>query len=288
MRCERHGLMTAPDGTCVLCRREAQPAPPTEGPSRVLALLVVFVIALAGALVLWLSPRMTTVPPAGGPPSRSAQPLGHGTTGTLATKNSAGRTGSYFLPAGYENVPLPLLVGIHGTGGSGAGMVALFRDAAERERFTIVAPDSRIAPNGQLSWQVPDQAGDTTEDLGHIQRCVAEVRAMPGVVVDGTHTIIVGHSGGASTAPYVASVDDLYGAFAVLHGGVFVGGLGPRRPRGWFSTGDQDPIRPPAGVQSAADSARGIGLGVELHVFHEGHDVGAEERRAVIAWWLRR
>lgn len=75
---------------------------------------------------------------------------------------------------------LPLLVAIHGTVGSGRGMMDLFRGSAERERFIVVAPDSRVAPNGQPSWQVPDRPGDTSEDHGHIRRCVDEVLAMPG------------------------------------------------------------------------------------------------------------
>jgi predicted esterase len=164
--------------------------------------------------------------------------------------------------------------------------VALFRAAAERETFIIVAPDSRIAPNGQPSWQVPDRPGDTTEDLAHIQACLAEVREMPHVQVDTSRTLVAGHSGGGSSAPYVASVDDFYTAFAVLHGGVFAGGLGPRRVRGWLSTGEADVIRPPAGVQSAAAVLRNAGFSVEYHEFHEEHGVGAEEVEALVRWWL--
>jgi predicted esterase len=110
---------------------------------------------------------------------------------------------------------------------------------------------------------------------------------MPDVQVDRTRVLIAGHSGGGSTAPYVATNDELYASYAVLHGGVFAGGLGKHAVRGWFSTGDQDPLRPPPGVQKAASDAREAGIGsVEYRVFHEGHEMGAEEIEAVVRWWL--
>jgi poly(3-hydroxybutyrate) depolymerase len=168
-------------------------------------------------------------------------------------------------------------------------MVAAFRTLAEHDRFIVVAPDSRIAPNGQFSWQVPDRPGDTSEDHGHIRRCVDEVLAMPGVQVDPDRTLVAGHSGGASTAPYEASVDELYGAFAVLHGGVFASGLGPRRPRGWFSTGSNDSVRPPSGVQDAAEQVRRAGFeNVVYREFPEGHEVRGDEIQTLVEWWLRR
>ena len=219
--------------------------------------------------------------------STSAKPAG--TTGTLTTRNSSNRTGAYYLPSEHKGEPRPLLVAIHGTGGNGSQMVEFFRDAAARESFFIVAPDSRLSPAGQYTWQVGDHPGDVTEDLEHVARCVEELRAMDGVRLDLARVLVVGHSGGASTAPYVASNREPYTAFAVLHGGVFAGGLGPRRMRGWFSTGDADPLRPPAGVQQAADDTRSAGFrDVVYREFHGGHGIGPEELNALMAWWLDR
>ena len=135
--------------------------------------------------------------------------------------------------------------------------------------------------------QVGDHAGDVTEDLEHVGHCLDELRAMPGVRIDPAYVLIAGHSGGASEAPYVASNREPYTAFAVLHGGVFPGGLGSRQVRGWFSTGDTDPLRPAAGVQRAAEDTRRAGFGdVVYREFHEGHDVGPEEVEALLTWWL--
>lgn len=83
-------------------------------------------------------------------------------------------------------------------------------------------------------------------------------------------------------------MDELYSAFAVLHGGVFVNGLGPRRPRGWFSTGSNDPVRPPRGVREAAEQLRGVGFAdVVYREFPEGHEMGETEIQALVKWWSR-
>jgi poly(3-hydroxybutyrate) depolymerase len=217
--------------------------------------------------------------PVKSPPMRS---------GALTTTNASGRAGAFFLPGGYASQRLPLMVAIHSTGQHGAAMVDLFREAAQRERFIVAAPDSRVDPEGQASWEVPDRPGLTTDDTDHIRRCVDEVLAMPDVHIDLGRTIIVGHAGGGTTAPYVASGVGLYRAFAVLHGGVLTASLGNRRVRGWFSTGDADTVRPPRLVERAADEMRRAGFGsVVSRVFHEGHDVGPDEVHALVDWWLR-
>jgi poly(3-hydroxybutyrate) depolymerase len=166
-------------------------------------------------------------------------------------------------------------------------MVALLRGAAEREGFLVVAPDSRFAPNGPPSWEVPSRPGETTPDADHIRRCVGEVMRMPGVRIDDSRTLIAGHSGGGSTAPYMASTDDLYTAFAVLHGGAFPSGLGPRRVRGWFSTGETDTLRPVSRVAADAASVRAVGFDqLAVRTFPGGHEIGPEELHALLRWWL--
>jgi phospholipase/carboxylesterase len=248
--------------------------------SRVIALLLALATVGGVALGAWRFVGWTS-----GPVKNSTSP---GVLGTLSTHNSSGRTGSYFLPALVEGRPLPLLVALHGTGGNGAQMVALFRESAEREPFIVVAPDSMVSPEGQATWRVGDHPGDFTEDFDHVRQSVDEVLHLPGVVVDMTRVLVAGHSGGGSTAPYFASNVEPCTTFAVLHGGVFPGGLGPRRMRGWFSTGDADFLRPPDGVRRAADDTRRAGFDdVVYREFHEGHDVGLEEVAALINWWLR-
>jgi phospholipase/carboxylesterase len=212
-----------------------------------------------------------------------------GKVGTLVTHNSAVRSGAYFLPSGYDKGPLPLLVAIHGTGSNGASMVAVFHEEADKRRFFIVAPDSRVTPDGQYSWEVGDHAGEVTDDYVHVESCVAELRAMPGVQIDPEHVLILGFSGGGSMAPYVATNEEQYTAFAVLHGGVFAGGLGTRLVRGWMSTGLADAIWPVAGVAMAAGAVKNRGFqDLTVNTFPGGHEMGADEVNGVLQWWLEK
>jgi poly(3-hydroxybutyrate) depolymerase len=209
-----------------------------------------------------------------------------GSGGRLKATNSAGRSGAYYLCADRGTAARPLLVFTHGTDGTGEGGVALFRASADARHFHIVAPDSRISPQGQATWEVGDHPGDITPDFTHVLACVDELLGMPGVLVDRQRVLIAGHSGGASTAPYLATNDDRFSAFAILHGGVFMDGLGGRAARGWISTGEGDTLRGPQEIESHAAALRGAGYDVTRTIFPGGHEISEAESAALMTWWL--
>lgn len=210
-----------------------------------------------------------------------------GITGTIRIATSTGRHGAYYLPRNPEYQALPLLVMLHGTGGTGSGVVLRLRDIAAQEKFIVVAPDS-VSVAGV--WLVEQKAGRPTEDLRHIASCLREVQALQGSRVDRTLVLIAGFSVGAGAASFIASREDDFTAFAVLHGHVGVDRLGPRRVRGWLSTGDRDSQRPPEAMRRLAERLTGRQgfTEVETHVFRGGHALGDEELAALVAWWLRR
>jgi predicted esterase len=119
---------------------------------------------------------------------------------------------------------------------------------------------------------------------------VREVLALPGVRVDRARVLIAGFSVGGNVAVSLASHEDLFSAFAVLHGHVELNGLGPRRVRGWLSAGDRDRIRTVEQIRRLADHlTRGAGFPeVETRAFRADHTLGDEELAALVAWWLRR
>lgn len=208
--------------------------------------------------------------------------------GTLQTKNSIGRTGSYYLPEGYNTEPKPMLVVYHGTGGSGLDMVYEFDDLAAQYGFIIVAPDSRIAPDGQYAWEVGTTDGEVTEDLTHAQNCIAEVRNISGVLINSEYVMSAGHSAGGSQAPYIATNDDQFTAFAILHGGVFTEGLGDRDVKGWLSTGEEDTLRTTDMVQGYYDSLTSDGFtNLTYKIYAGGHLLSDQEKEEVIEWWLQ-
>lgn len=64
-----------------------------------------------------------------------AAPANPAPIGAVRATNSAGRTGGYLLVASSPEDPRPLMVFLHGTGGTGAGGVAMLRPIAERRLF---------------------------------------------------------------------------------------------------------------------------------------------------------
>ena len=110
--------------------------PTASGRSR--STLVVALLALAvagGTLVVYRrhgGPSRPTEPPDPGPP---------GTVRTTLATTTTGRRGAYYIPRDHAS-PRPLLVMLHGTGGTGSAMILRLRALAERERFVALAPDS--------------------------------------------------------------------------------------------------------------------------------------------------
>jgi phospholipase/carboxylesterase len=281
-RCGRHGLAYDPSvhSGCVLCR--TQQAPKTKATIwwPVLAVFVVTGLGIGGA---WLLRSRETATDAA---SSNRVPLPPSELRTLTTRNAAGRSGVAFLPRQHSASPRPLLVLFHGTGGSGSAILGAFRDLAERRGVVVVAPDSGRSPDGVWNWQVGDAPGEVTADKRHATACIDEVLALPGVRIDSAYVLAAGHSGGASSAPYLASNDSRFGAFAVLHGGIFPGGLGANRVRGWFSTGASDTLRTPELVRQAALSSAAVTGPVTLRTFAGGHELSAAEMQDLMEWWL--
>ena len=247
-----------------------------------LAILALLLVLLAGGAALIA--RRVFVPPGRGGPGNSGQT---GITRTVRATATTGRQGAYYLPRDYQTRALPLLVMLHGTGGKGSLMLLRLRAPAERERFIAIAPDS---VNIAGVWLVGQRPNEVTEDYRHVMGCVREVLALPDVRVDRVHVLIAGFSVGGSAAPYIASHEDLFTAFAVLHGHLVLEGMGPRRVRGWLSTGDRDRLRTVDYIRSVGDDmTRREGFPeVETRAFPVAHTLGEDELTALVAWWLRR
>ncbi len=166
-------------------------------------------------------------------------------------------------------------------------MIAAFKTIAIERRFAIVAPSSGYAEAlHDFTWTVGDKPNEITSDFRHVAACVAETRAREDVKLDATHTLIVGFSGGGSSAPYIATNTAGYAAFAVLHGGVFITGIGPRRVPGWFSSGATDPIRPAQGVLESAQAMRTAGFNVTYRSYPSTHVVSERELADIVDWWF--
>lgn len=215
-----------------------------------------------------------------------AEGRGTGLTRTVRAAASTGRQGAYYLPAGYESRPLPLLVFFHGTGGKGSLAVLRLQALAERERVVVLAPDSASVVG---VWKVGQHPGELTEDYRHVMACVHEVLAVPGVRVDPGRVLAAGFSVGSSAAAYLATHEAVFTGLAVLHGHVVAAGMGPRRPRTWVFAGDRDRVRTVDNMRSVAEQLGQQGFPeVALHVFRADHRLQDEELAGLVAWWLGR
>jgi predicted esterase len=154
---------------------------------------------------------------------------------------------------------------------------------ADRDGFAVLVPDS-VEPGG---WRVGDRPDDVTADRRHVMDCVSELLARPDVHVDRSRVLVAGFSAGGSSAPAIASHEEPFTAFAILHGGVVAGSFGPRHLRGWLSTGRGDTVRSVAQVQQAAAQLRAGGAtDLEIQAFDGGHVLFDPEIDAMLAWWL--
>lgn len=169
-------------------------------------------------------------------------------------------------------------------------MVGLLQPFAERHQFIVVAPDSGYVEEIRThTWRVSDAVGPITQDLAHARRCLDELQNSLKVAVSEAGWLALGFSGGGSSAPYAATNDDRFSAFAVLHGGVYPGGMGAHHPRGWFSTGNQDPARPPHHVMDQVNSFRRARPDddVTVRFYDIPHTADAHELEDVMTFWLR-
>ncbi len=255
---------------------------PADRRRRLALVLAVFLTLLAGTVTVAYYLAVVASRDASSPASSRM-----GIVGTIRATASTGRQGAYYLPPDHESEALPLLVMLHGTGGKGSVMILHLRELAERRRFIAVAPDS-VSVAG--AWLVAQGPQGVSEDHRHVMESVREVLALRGVQVDRAHVLIAGFSVGGGAAAHIASHEDLFSAFAVLHGHMVVAGLGPRRVRGWLSTGDRDRLRTVESFRSLADQLTRdeAFLDVEAREFRVDHTLPEEELAALVAWWLRR
>lgn len=144
---------------------------------------------------------------------------------------------------------MPLVVVLHGRGGSGQGVVQRtgFDAHADRAGYLLVAPDGTGEPRG---WYTGFAPGRDIDDVGFVGALIDT--ALARYRVDRTRIYVVGYSNGGALAHRVAS--DL--ASRVAGVAVVAGGIGARLPNGTVSR--IDPPRAPVPVLIMHGDADGV------------------------------
>lgn len=238
------------------------------------ALLQTFASAI---LIRGEQPGVFRSPPSSRPPARRRSTLKPEALGL-----SPARDGSYYVPVGAARADrAPLLLFLHGAGGSGDRAIQRLIDDAERTSTIIVAPDSR-----EETWGMA--AGNEEADREFIERVFARFfREYP---IDRSAVGIAGFSDGASAAlSWGLANPDLFSATIAFSPG-FVRRFADARARAriFISHGTKDEILSFANTRRIATALSMTGHAVRFREFDGGHTVPPEVRREAFDWFVRR
>jgi len=189
----------------------------------------------------------------------------------------SGRDAVLQLPSAPSDRPLPLLVLLHGAGGSGATMLRRVGAAADEAGVAILAPDSRGA-----TWDAI--RGGFGDDVTFINRALERVFAT--VSVDPARVTVGGFSDGASYALSLGLANgDLFPRVIAFSPGFVVSAAVNGRPRFFVSHGTSDPILPIDQCSRViVPRLRSMGYDVTFREFDGRHEVPPDVALEGMRW----
>lgn len=200
-------------------------------------------------------------------------------TGLLPLKLGSERDGFLYTPANYQpEHPMPLVMMLHGAGGTANSIIAPFTTEAEREGMILLAPDSR-----QQSWDIIMSRYGA--DVAFVDQALEQT--FRSYTVDTTHVAISGFSDGAS---YALSLG-LANGYLFTHILAFSPGfMAPSRLQGhpliFISHGTHDQVLSVANSRRMAEELRDTGYDVSYHEFNGPHTVPPSIAREAFAWFI--
>jgi poly(3-hydroxybutyrate) depolymerase len=157
----------------------------------------------------------------------------------------------------------PLLILLHGSGGTARGMVERWRDLARREDIVVAAPDAV----DRRRWQPPEDGPVLLRDL---------VEEMAPHGIERRRVYLFGYSAGGVFALYMAALESEYFAAAASHAGAFDGEAdltfldrAPRKVPLLLGVGGRDTLFPPPLFRATVDRLESAGFPVTTFVLPE-------------------
>ena len=201
------------------------------------------------------------------------------TSGTGSRPLGLGRSRDAILqlPANTGTSPLPLLVLLHGAGGSGAGILRRLGSMADEAGVAVLAPDSR-----DTSWDAI--RGDLGPDVIFLNRVFE--RVFETTAVDPRRVSVGGFSDGATYALTLGLINgDLFRRVVGFSPGFVVPAPPHGKPRFFISHGTRDEILPiDRCSRRIVPALQKAGYDVTFREFDDGHTIPADIAREGMRW----
>jgi phospholipase/carboxylesterase len=211
-----------------------------------------------------------------------AHPPGEFTAGAHPLKLDYSRDGVLYLPRGYKaGLIRPLIVWLHGAGGSSAGFDgSATARLADELGFIVLAPDSR-----EWTWDLV--LGTYGPDVDFVRQALAFTLAH--AAVDKNRIGLAGFSDGASYALSLGiSNSDVFQWIMAFSPGVMRPVAAPGRPRFFISHGRSDPTMPiDVTSRRFVPRLKGLGYDVTYREFDGRHTLPPEILREAFEWFMR-
>jgi len=208
----------------------------------------------------------------------TAAPAKQATMGLQQLKLGESRDALLYVPTTYAaSEPLPLLVLLHGAGGSASNWFGSYGDRGESARYVLLAPDSR----GQTWDAVHGRFG---ADVAFINRALESVASQ--VSIDWTRIALAGFSDGATYALSLGLANgDLFTHVVAYSPGFYVKSTTRGKAKYFFSHGTRDPILDiDRTSRSLVSQLQSQGYQVQLVEFDGGHEVPADISTHALSW----
>jgi phospholipase/carboxylesterase len=198
-------------------------------------------------------------------------------SGTQRLEIGGRRDGVLRLPSAAAEGPMPLLVLLHGAGGSGEGILRRAGSAADAAGIAVLAPDSRDS-----TWDAIRTGFGA--DVAFVDRALA--RTFEIVAIDPARVAVGGFSDGASYALSLGAINgDLFRKVVAFSPGFLVDGAAHGRPRFFVSHGNADPILPiDRCSRLIVPQLRSRGYDVTFREFDGRHEVPADIAADALRW----
>ena len=189
------------------------------------------------------------------------------------------RDGLVYLPVGYQaSTPMPLMIVLHGAGGSSEGAAAAF-PLADELGFIVLATDSR-------DWTWDAIIHGFGPDVEFLQRAFAFVSAR--CAVDRRRLAMTGFSDGASYALSLGVGNgDVFGHILAFSPGVMQPATAAGKPRIFISHGTADQTMPIDDTsRKFVPRLKALGYEVVYREFEGKHVLPPAIRREAYEWFL--